>query len=314
MSMKSIPAMLSHHGQASVASSDSLCSNKSDDSSTYHCKRQEASAPSTPPKPRLTFKDTVERRVYVSDCEYSMHLEPLDNALYIRRRKSLRRRTGANGKFITDYDGTTDSDLLMAEEAATSNCHPQNDTIDTASTTLIDTQNDELVVSLSADTLSHLLPQDHLNNNDDDDDDDDDLSSLTIGGCSGWDFEDEEDEEDEQDLEDSDEDLYEESDEDFDNDDIWQDDDLESSSISASSNKQALHGRVNDQQHRNNSSHRHRHRQQQQHHRRRRRRRRNEPSAGQRAAAMAGNIIELINEACDLIHWIASVWLIGYYI
>jgi hypothetical protein len=120
---------------------------------------------------------------------------------------------------------------------------------------MIDTQDNELV-TLSNDTLSHLLPQNHL------DGEYDDLSSLAIDECIGWDLED--DNEDEQELEDSDDDLDEES--------------------------------------------------ARQHCRHRRHHRRNEPSAGQRATAMAGNIIELINEACDLIHWIASVWLIGYYI
>ncbi|KAI9591738.1 hypothetical protein BDF19DRAFT_416915 [Syncephalis fuscata] len=276
------------HGQASAASIDSLCSNVSGNSSSpCQCKHRD-SAPSTPPKPRLTFKDTVERRIYVSDCEYSMHLEPLDNALYIRR-KSFRRRSRSNNKGAIGHDDNADhhKDHVLDEEderiydhdqkagiIATNddNKHLSHSTVNIIQSkegmNLWESSNNskDNLIDHSSDALSHLRPSNHL-------DDEHDISSLSIG----WSFEDDDDEEDEE------EDDEEEDDEEDDDDTL----------VEAESNQNTLS---------------------QLRSRRRHRRCRRGPTAGQRAAAVAGNIIELINEACDLIHWMASVWLTGYYI
>ncbi|RKP22360.1 hypothetical protein SYNPS1DRAFT_32058 [Syncephalis pseudoplumigaleata] len=158
-------------------------------------------------------------------------------------------------------------------------------------------------MALSHDSLSHLRPRENPN-------DEGDLSPFAIKKYIGWDFEDsEEEEEEEEEEEDEAEDSEEEEDTDEDDDESDESDDLLFEPGHAKMHAVASHASTPHQ-------HRQQHRQQRASRRRRRRRRRrqHEPSAGQRAAAMAGSMIELINEACDLIHWIASVWLVGYYI
>jgi hypothetical protein len=251
------------------------------------CTLQCPASPSGP-RPRLTFKDVVERRIYVSDSEYSIKFEPLDGTLYARRRPGRRSRHMADRTSpIMEVDTPPDEEAIGSDASSMAT--------GTHRTLSRHGSRQASRVSLSDDMLEHLRPQDHhpdLQKYQDqanttstskqrnsgsatprprgrmmyipDDDEDDDIHVFRFGMAEDEDEDEDEDEEDEEEEEDE--------------------EDISNTDPVAS------------------------------HRRRRRRKLRNTPNAGQRAAAAAGYIIYLINETFDLIHWIAGVRLDGYYI